>query len=220
MLSRRSQIRLREATRWSSWIPHLELWGIELLAGLLMQSMRSTSWYDHEGKYLLSWMKSFGSLPFRLLSFAALVISTAPTHPSHHPTHSLPCENSQKPTLTSIVSSLVQIKLPCLQMSLRKNPLLMMLKTAVIFPSQQLWITWHQAVLWCNVPLHLITVSGNRTHEGLPRYVPMSHGLLIWFVTASHYVIVPTVPIVVDMTHYVIVTTVFPPNTLFHTIAL
>jgi len=73
---------------------------------------------------------------------------------------------------------------------------------------------------YCNVPLHLVMVPGNRTHEGLPRHVPMSRGPLIRFVTASHYVIVPTVPIVIDMSHYVIVTTVFPPDTLFRTIAL
>src|SRR6266545_4896735 len=71
-----------------------------------------------------------------------------------------------------------------------------------------------------NVLLHLVTVPGNHTHEGLPWHVPTSRGPLIWFVTASHYVIVPTVPIVIDMTHYVIVTTVFPPDTLFRTIAL
>ena len=63
-------------------------------------------------------------------------------------------------------------------------------------------------------------VPGNHTHEGHPQHVPMSRGPLIQFVTTSHYVIVPTVPIVVDMTHYVIVTTVFPPDTLFYTIAL
>ena len=63
-------------------------------------------------------------------------------------------------------------------------------------------------------------VLGNRTHEGLPRHVPTSHGLLIQFITASHYVIFLTVSIVIDMTHYVIVMTVFPPDTLFHTIAL
>ena len=77
--------------------------------------------------------------------------------------------------------------------------------------------------MWfCNVPLHLVTVPGNRIHKGLPWHVPMSRGPLIQFVTASHYVIVPTIPIqvVVDMTHYVIVTTVFPSDTLFHTIAL
>jgi len=73
---------------------------------------------------------------------------------------------------------------------------------------------------FCNIPLHLVTVPGNCTHEGLPRHVPMSRGPLIQFVTASHYVIVPTVPIVIDTTHYVIVTTVFPPDTLFHTIVL
>src|SRR6266545_503080 len=73
---------------------------------------------------------------------------------------------------------------------------------------------------YCNVLLHLVTVPGNRTHEGLPWHIPTSCGPLIWFVTASHYVIVPTVRIVVDMTHYVIVTTVFPSNTLFCTIAL
>ncbi len=56
-------------------------------------------------------------------------------------------------------------------------------------------------------------VPGNHTHEGLPWHIPTSRGSLIWFVTASHYVIVPTVPIV-------IVTTVFPPDTLFRTIAL
>src|SRR6266545_4111971 len=72
----------------------------------------------------------------------------------------------------------------------------------------------------CNVPLHLVTVPGNRTHEGLLRLVPTSHGPLTQFITASHYIIVSTVPIVIDMTHYVIVTTVFPPNTLFCTIAL
>jgi len=72
----------------------------------------------------------------------------------------------------------------------------------------------------CNIPLHLVTVPGNCTHEGLLRHIPMSCGPLIWFVTASHYVIVSTVPIVIDMTHYVIVTTVFSPNTLFCNIAL
>src|SRR6266545_2000997 len=70
------------------------------------------------------------------------------------------------------------------------------------------WITRH-----CNVPLHLVTVPGNRTHKGLPWHIPTSCSPLIWFVTASHYVIVPTVTIVVD-------TTVFPPDTLFCTIAL
>src|SRR6266542_2519923 len=85
----------------------------------------------------------------------------------------------------------------------------------------------------CNIPLHLVTVPGNHTHEGLPWHIPMSRSPLIQFVTTSHYVIVPTVPIVIDMTHYVIVptvpividtthyvivTTVFPSNTLFHTI--
>ena len=65
----------------------------------------------------------------------------------------------------------------------------------------------------CNVPLHLVIVPGNRTHKGLPQHIPMSCGPLIQFVTTSHYVIVPTVPIVID-------TTVFPPDTLFRTIAL
>jgi len=72
----------------------------------------------------------------------------------------------------------------------------------------------------CNVPLHLVTVPGNHTHEGLPQHVPTSCGLLVQFVTASHYVIVPTIPIVIDTTHYIIVTTVFPPDTLFRTIVL
>jgi len=70
----------------------------------------------------------------------------------------------------------------------------------------------------CNVPLHLVMVPGNHTHEGLPRHVPTSCGPLIRFITASHYVIVPTVPIVIDMTHYIIVITVFPSDTLFCTI--
>ena len=74
--------------------------------------------------------------------------------------------------------------------------------------------------LICNVLLHLVMVPSNHTHEILPRHVQTSCSPLIRFITASHYVIVSTVPIVIDMTHYVIVTTVFPPDTLFHTIAL
>src|SRR6266545_4664965 len=60
----------------------------------------------------------------------------------------------------------------------------------------------------CNVPLHLVTLPGNRTHEEFRGSFPMSRGPLILFVTTSimflfHCLHCP------DTRHYVIVTTLF-----------
>jgi len=68
----------------------------------------------------------------------------------------------------------------------------------------------HYMLPLCNVPLHLVTVPGNRTHGRLPQIID---GPLIQFISTSHCVIVSTVPIVIDMT-------VFSPDTLFRTMVL
>src|SRR6266545_2845320 len=92
---------------------------------------------------------------------------------------------------------------PCLLLSTRPNEEVpLSTQTARASPSSD------SIMYICNVPLHLVTLPGNRTHGVFRGSFPMSRGPLIRFVTTSIMFLFHCLHCH-DTRHYVIVTTLF-----------